>query len=169
LGWLHKGIRSHNIIFFPKNGQASIHSPYILGFDYSRPSDPAGISDSPQSDPIFDLYRHPDYQGGRSESFQLRFDLFSIGLLLFEVAKWRPLSNYRAKMKDAKISPSAFVEWLTASQCSDLEFRMGVHYQAAVLTCLRGSFGIEGDDPLDKHLKLAFFEKVVKRLNACHA
>jgi hypothetical protein len=169
LGWLHKGIRSHNIIFFPKDGQASIESLYIPGFNYSRPNDPTGISDNPQSDPLFDLYRHPDCQGERSESFQLRFDLFSIGLLLFKIAKWRPLSNYHVKMKAAKTMPPAFVEWLIASQTSDLEFRMGVHYQAAVLTCLQGSFGIEGDDLLDKCLKLAFFEKVVRKLNTCHA
>lgn len=169
LGWLHKSTRSHNIIFFPQDGQASIDAPYILGFDYSRPNNTTGISDKPESNTIFDLYRHPNCQGDPSESFQLRFDLFSIGLLLFEIAKWRPLSSYRDKMKGSKVTPSAFVEWLIATQCSDLEFRMGVHYQAAVLTCLRGSFGIEGDDPLDKRLKLAFFEKVVKQLNACHA
>ncbi|KAF8247111.1 hypothetical protein K440DRAFT_629819 [Wilcoxina mikolae CBS 423.85] len=169
LGWLHKGICSHNIIFFPRDGLDSIESPYILGFDYSRPNSQAGISDKPNSDPKFDLYRHPDCQGEPPASFQLRFDIFSIGLLLFEIAKWRPLSNYRARMGGARITPSAFVDGIIDDVNADLEFRMGVHFKEAVLICLQGSFGIDGEDPLDKRLKLAFFEKVVKQLNNCHA
>jgi hypothetical protein len=169
LGWLHKGIRSHNIVFFPRDDKASTHGPYILGFDYSRPNTEQGISDKPSPDPEFDLYRHPACQGEPSESFQLRYDLFSIGLLLFEIYKWRPLSNYRAKMEGANVTPSAFVERLISTESADLEFRMGEHYRAAVMTCLRGSFGVEGEDQLDKRLKLAFFEKVVKQLDKCHA
>lgn len=169
LGWLHKGICSHNIIFFRRDGVDSIESPYILGFDYSRPNSQAGISDKPNPDPKFDLYRHPACQAEPPESFQMRFDLFSIGLLLFEIAKWRPLSNYRAGIGGAQVTPSAFVDKIVNNVNADLEFRMGVHYKEAVLTCLQSSFGINGEDPLDKRLKLAFFEKVVKQLNNCHA
>jgi hypothetical protein len=36
--WLHKGLRSQNIIFYPScPGQVDVSQPFISGFDYSRP------------------------------------------------------------------------------------------------------------------------------------
>lgn len=38
-GWLHKGVRSDNILFFPdKNGEFHSSQPYLAGFEYSRES-----------------------------------------------------------------------------------------------------------------------------------
>lgn len=56
VGWLHKGIRPHNVAFFgePK----ALESPFLIGFDYARKSDVRETSERPN--PEFDLYRHPD-------------------------------------------------------------------------------------------------------------
>ena len=48
----------------------------------------------------------------------------------------------------------------------ELEFRMGTHYATALLTCLYGTFGVQGEDLKDTRLKLAYF---VKNLALCSA
>lgn len=170
LGWLHKSIRSHNIIFFPPDGKPSIASPRILGFAYSRPTE-VGISDPVEQDEELELYRHPEYQGRSPESFRLRYDFFSIGMLLYEVARWRPIMNsyFRYKGKDPIVTPATFAKTLVENERRDLGFRMGTHYADATLTCLEGSFGDEVADSDEVELKLSYFNKVVKALDICKA
>jgi hypothetical protein len=159
LGWYHKDIRSHNIAFFPSDGSVSVQSPYILGFAYSRPKE-KGISDKPKQMQT-ELYRHPEYR----QDFKLAYDIFGIGLLLFEIAKWQPLSHYYESLRRRNIIASRenFSPKLLETEQQNLEFRMGIHYKSAVLSCL------EGDDPNDKRMRLAYFEKVVKVLDQCRA
>ncbi|KAL6244857.1 hypothetical protein RBB50_008385 [Rhinocladiella similis] len=168
LGWLHKNIRSHNIIFFPENEAASIESPFILGFAFSRPRE-AGISDPVQVAQELELYQHPEYHGQVSEGYNLRYDIFSIGLLLFEIAKWRPLANYftRLQRRDSEVNVKTFAAKLVESEREELEFRMGTSYTTAVIACLENQFGVERDDRHDLSLKLAYFDKVVKPLALC--
>ena len=49
--WLHKGIRSDNVIFFTrnKNEKRSIENPKLIGFDYSRKDVPFAYSKKPMS------------------------------------------------------------------------------------------------------------------------
>jgi hypothetical protein len=173
LQWLHKDIRSHNIVFFTDNSnntetRYSVSSPYILGFAYSR-SVTMGISVAPPHDPRLAIYRHPAYLQSAQRKFRLRYDLFSIGLLLFEIAKWRPLMKYYTDMHNPDLK--TFVSQLCAKEAADLEFRVGKTYKDAMFACLEGAFGVkdDGEPEADKRLKLAFFEKVVKVLDQCQA
>jgi Prion-inhibition and propagation len=170
LGWLHKNIRSHNIIFFPESETALIESPFILGFAFSRPYE-AGISDPVAVAEELELYQHREYQGKTGKGYNLRYDLFSIGLLLFEIAKWRSLKNYftRLRKHDAEVDTKTFATKLVEEEKEELKFRMGEHYTTAVMACLEGQFGVEGDDRNDTSLKLAYFDKVVKTLALCRA
>lgn len=59
VGWLHKSIRPHNVVFFGNTD--TLESPYLIGFDYARQDDIREKSERP--DPTFGLYRHPDAQG----------------------------------------------------------------------------------------------------------
>ena len=71
----------------------SVKSPFILGFAFSRPHE-VGISDEVKAGKELEIYQHPEYTSKNRKEYQLRYDLYSIGLLLFEIAKWKPLSTY---------------------------------------------------------------------------
>jgi len=130
-----------------------------------------GISDPVRGDDELTLYRHPKYTEASGNGFKLQYDLFSIGLLLFEIAKWRPLKYYftRLQRHDRTMTPSSFIAALVEKEKDELEFRVGTHYATAALTCINGTFEVEGDDPNNTRLKLAYFEKVVKNLRPCKA
>ncbi|KAH0548316.1 hypothetical protein GP486_007991, partial [Trichoglossum hirsutum] len=86
--WLHKGLRSHNIIFFASSPSSSSSSsspssssssssspspsssssaaptydlanPILAGFDYARPARSEEMTERPPVNPEYDIYRHP--------------------------------------------------------------------------------------------------------------
>ena len=108
--WLHKGLRSTNILFFKKPGSNEINlaDPYISGFDYSRPAGRDDMTERPSDDLFADFYRHPSVQyAGKKRGFRKSHDLYSLGILLFEIAYWKPLEKIfkidpdKARPKDA--------------------------------------------------------------------
>jgi hypothetical protein len=63
-GWLHKGLRYENILFFhsiPKSSEApNISDPYLAGFEYGRPdTDMAMTKTLTTYSETQDYYRHP--------------------------------------------------------------------------------------------------------------
>lgn len=63
-GWLHKGIRSDNTLFFAEDdGSFSYDQPFIVGFEYSREASAVAQTEGVTDDFEFNLYRHPDVQG----------------------------------------------------------------------------------------------------------
>ncbi|KAI6348140.1 hypothetical protein MCOR25_010852 [Pyricularia grisea] len=119
--WLHKGIRSDNMAFpalaSPSSSSSSSSSPFVLdadqlsriggtntvlsslvvcGFDYSRQESEAATIDQARSsgDVATAMYRHPRYQGAAAQGYRLEYDLYSLGLVLLEIALWRPLSSF---------------------------------------------------------------------------
>jgi hypothetical protein len=61
-GWLHKGIRSENVLFFPSRWGAprSLDSPRLVGFDFARKDGPEEYSEKPVLvSPIFIFHLHP--------------------------------------------------------------------------------------------------------------
>ncbi|EJT82314.1 hypothetical protein GGTG_02288 [Gaeumannomyces tritici R3-111a-1] len=108
--WLHKGIRSDNILFQPSSSPPFSSSPtttlplppdfhrrpLLCGFDYTRHESEWATIDRARRSPdvAAALYRHPAYQGAAAQGYSLRYDLYSLGLVLLEVALWAPLSNF---------------------------------------------------------------------------
>ncbi|KAF4632468.1 hypothetical protein G7Y89_g5657 [Cudoniella acicularis] len=109
-GWIHGAFRSSNIIFFPSSSsnneqedcspQNGLKHPYITGFTYSRPTDPSSSTlEYSQTHFSHDLYRHPDVaqfasrkilrSGNERERFQMKHDLYSLGIVLLEIGLWR--------------------------------------------------------------------------------
>lgn len=108
LDWLHKSVCSSNILFFPSTFSASatratavaasipdISSPYILGFDASRPDQMGELSVASKNPAASDLHRHPASLNGMSrKQYCKSFDIYSLGLVLLEIGLWKVLQTY---------------------------------------------------------------------------
>ncbi|CAI7607869.1 unnamed protein product [Penicillium glandicola] len=150
-GWLHKNIRSENILFFTpsKTSDASAFGtqPYLTGFTFARADSPIEISDQASEDPLLDIYRHPQALGEPSASYAMYMDHYSLGTVLIEIAEWRPLKhiikNYLdVTNSDVDIPLSALAgtqSWLTRELVDrgKVEFRMGDVYGGGISQLLR--------------------------------
>lgn len=182
--WLHKGLRSDNILLFPKKGgEVNYADPYISGFDYSRPATSDDMTERPLENPSADIYRHPtvQHEGNREkqagrESYKKSFDLYSLGVVLLEIAYWRTIDQILAIDLD-KAKPKhiwAVRERLLEMEPHHLKFvksYLGNTVEDVIRSCLVGpeKFGLDQDcdekrEVIAASLQKAFGEKVVKRL-----
>lgn len=92
-GWLHKGIRSENVLFVGvgenKWRKGSAFGPYLAGYEYSRPS--TSQTEATPAIPEQEIYLHPRGQGLARENFRRSFDLFALGCVLLEIGLWSSL------------------------------------------------------------------------------
>ncbi|KAK3692635.1 prion-inhibition and propagation-domain-containing protein [Podospora appendiculata] len=97
--WLHKGIFSDNVIFHATDGACADgdtlgynpEKPLLSGFEFSRPE--GSQTTARDTDTTWDLYRWPSIQRELPTQRNSRktFDLYSLGLVLLEIAHWQPL------------------------------------------------------------------------------
>ena len=97
-GWLHKGIRADNILFFSAGGTPSVSDgrlsrPYVGGYEFARADNPLETTEDPKPRELQDLYRHPRSTGPGRKSYIKQFDLWSLGCILVEIAYWSPLAS----------------------------------------------------------------------------
>lgn len=193
--WLHKGLRSANILFFQsfqnsttetETGTLEINysDPYISGFDYSRPATSDDMTECPTNNPSADIYRHPHVQStgnceesssGR-ESYKKSFDIYSLGIVLLEIAYWktidkilhidldtaRPRHTWQVRDRLVKKEPG-HLRWVRG--------RVGNTVEGVIRACLEGpeAFGLprECDERrgiVAAALQRGFGEVVVRKL-----
>ncbi|EXJ85241.1 hypothetical protein A1O3_05916 [Capronia epimyces CBS 606.96] len=91
--WMHKSFSSRNVLFFPRSPAGrSLESPYIVGFAYSRPAEKDQPSLKLKHEFESGIYHHPEYLDEASV-FHKAYDIYSLGLVLLEISKWRPLKD----------------------------------------------------------------------------
>jgi hypothetical protein len=159
---MHKGITSENIIFAQPSAGNSIESfrditgALVQGFGYSRKQTEAQTIDRGKilDDLEAALYRHPNYQGAAAGGYKIQYDIYSCGLLLFEIAIWNPLLSLLAATVRSPGTQSLRVELspqmthfhreealelqrrILARVKEELPFRVGTMYCEAVFWCL---------------------------------
>lgn len=161
-GWLHKAFRSHNVLMFGSIKSAAeisaiVQKCYLVGHGYARLA-----SNAPSTEPVFDgsepYYRHPDLsdQDKRPE-FRKKYDIYALGVLLLEIAYWKPLE----KLVRTKRTPDQAAKKLSEYVASgDLAHWMGNIFSEVTEWCLM--HGAADDDD-----EVAFYEKVVRPLERC--
>ena len=197
--WLHKGIRSENIIFGvhtvpPVPGAAQtdaiLRSMLLCGFDYSRQESEWSTIDKSKlsGDVATAIYRHPSYQGEAAQGYKIQYDIYSLGLILVEIALWVPLStfldgkpsssNAKSSTKDTSMRLSLDMEVFYAPHAAllknrvlnrvdnELAFRVGSAYYNAVKFCLEfaDKKAISDASDFPSHPALEFYDNVVTPL-----
>ncbi|KAK6527713.1 hypothetical protein TWF694_004693 [Orbilia ellipsospora] len=134
-GWLHKGLRSNNILF-SMGDIARLTNPKLLGFEYSRPNSAYAFSSLLIfSNHEVDLYRHPRVQGSGRERFTKADDIYALGIILLEIGFWRPISELWHKgYKTAE----EFRLILCSNYIPQLGSKVGKIYMEVVEWCIDG-------------------------------
>jgi hypothetical protein len=182
VNWLHKGFRSDNILFFQtENTAVDITSPFVTGFELSRPSDLDGMTERPAFNPAQDIYRHPDAQsmqgGGK---YRKEYDVYALALIIIEIANWesivsvvgiQDLSNAKPRdlyrVRQQLITEPIFFKRL-AENC-------GSAFCAAVMLCLKAgsieqrSSGPESEISAAMRLQRMLVGPVLEKLKAMEA
>jgi hypothetical protein len=169
VGWLHKSIRSENVLLFrDQQTQTIIYPhPYLVGFEFSR-----DVTDSStvERDGLLErnIYRHPDRQGPPEDApgnrFSVLHDIYALGVVLLEVGLWRPVMGYE-EWRDCGGADER-KRMLEEHAVERLPHYMGTGYTDAVLACLKGEIADEvrgepSNDVEREKVLLAFWEKVV--------
>ncbi|KAH8589492.1 hypothetical protein B0O99DRAFT_599789 [Bisporella sp. PMI_857] len=116
VNWLHKGLQPDNILFFSSSELPSLNEPFLSGFELSRPSIMDQLTEKPGFDPRKDIYRHPNAQSSQADSKSRKsYDIYSLGVLMIEVALWKRIEDVVPLEDLATAKPSALREiqpWL---------------------------------------------------------
>lgn len=162
-GWLHKNLRSENILFFRAKKEAYIEpsglglaEPILAGFAFSRVNSSTEISEQPLANITHDIYRHPDAMGEPTESYDMTKDIYALGLILLEIGEWRSLKSLLEGVVDlnkpditvadlARIRPFVLDDGPKGGLGS-LGFRMGEIYAKVTKAMLSGAFAARRTD-----------------------
>jgi hypothetical protein len=145
--WYHKSICLNNIIVVDNNWD----KPYLVGFRTARFTD--GHSD-PASRPLMDwkdrYFQHPDrYDSIRPSSarFQMKHDIYSLGVLLLELQKGRHFG--RGSEMETTLGNCDGValktEFVRLAESKDVCL-LGEAYIAPIVHCLRSFEKLDKDD-----------------------
>ena len=159
---------------------------YLVGWEFSRPDDPAEISETlsistdgyrSRKDAIR-LYSHPELlpppaQGAawKRPRYTMEHDVYSFGLILLEIGLWKTLESLRRPCAtDAELRQK-----LAGEYCDRLLAKTGKIYWEVTRRCILNRFGVElaagvnqaAEDP--RPLPFAFSERVVRMLEQCSA
>ena len=131
--WLHKALHSDNILLFMTSTGLSLPQPLLSGFGLGRAADPSQQTiDLRGYRSQFDIYQHPDLRAESHKRYERRYDIYSLGLILFEIGMWQSLHYFLLDKK----TPEDFRRRIVNFSMSHLGHLMGGIYQQVVLLCI---------------------------------
>ncbi|KAF4471552.1 HET-s domain [Fusarium albosuccineum] len=170
VGWVHKSIRSNNIAFTAMSKTspteqsgaecldgADQDSSFIGGFDLSKPlvfgfdhfdrsdiSDEATCMDEDTS-LINNLYRHPETCDRSTARFKRSHDVYSLGVVLLEIALWKEAGSILKSFLETKPFVSSDAPRFLIGKCGKpLSHQVGRVFAQCIVTCLE--FGARTED-----------------------
>jgi serine/threonine protein kinase len=184
-GWLHKSLRSNNIVMFQETGTniPEFENPYVLGFEFSRPDGYHEATYHERSRVVSanQLYRHPEVRGHSPRRYQASDDIYSLGLVLLEIALWMPLTDIeggREGREQAADNMAPLNMKKIMASVSSLPQKVGTIYKETVEYCLGNNQtnhtltqprSADGWNVERLHECNLFYWNVVKRLEECRA
>ena len=183
VNWLHKGLRSDSIVFFPTaNAATDIRAPYLTGFEYSRPDKEGETTTGGNVNNRWELYVHPDYQGpggSAKGTYRKTFDIYSLGIVLLEIALWTKIEHI-VEIRDPEAAETDVLrgirqKLLKPEYLDFLKASLGDRYHEAVKSCIEGrhAFGIADADneasvQTGAQLQQNFTARVIDSLEGIH-
>ena len=186
---VHKNIKPENIIIFESNNDrkfpGALGRPFLVGFDRSRleSGDTSGDGDTIIGD---SLYRHPERWGVHLEhKFTLLHDIYSLGVVLFEIGLWKSFVHWKPNSFERSISWKGLIDLFPEGQLGRgqtpydvrnrlvlkaeelLPPKMGQRYTDVVVACLSGNmdFGVAArEEQGEARLGLAYIKSVMSNL-----
>ena len=186
--WIHKSIHSDNILFSFSGKDFDAEKPILAGFEYSRPQ--SNKTTSRSLIPKWDIYRWPGIQNDVPKATNSRksYDIYSLGLVLLEIAHWQPLhkimflkrwpepSSQDSRIRAWLLEEERFPPFRNLNPLLELRNIAGEKYWKAVTRCLvaHGKTGMRVDEESDQsqgsgigiELQQAFTELVVEELKS---
>ncbi|KAL4781961.1 hypothetical protein BJX76DRAFT_359393 [Aspergillus varians] len=189
--WLHKGIRSSNIMFVPSNQPISESNktilgqfgpPYLVGFEYSRVAANNEGTENQATTYEDNLYRHPESQGllaadsepyiGKIGRFTKDYDIYSLGVTLVEMGVLKSAKKISRDWKekhghypDSKTFSKFLIETVIPQAVT---LKMGVTYARVALRCLESDF-YSSPGRSNRDGSIAFYREIVSQLELCRA
>ena len=113
LHWFHGNVSTRNVVFWSRKGdvEADLSHPCLMGFGMQGPSSRYEMTQKYREKGInSEYYRHPDFKESlkadetRPEptihTFKPSYDIYSLGLVLWEIGTWETLSSGFASDSD---------------------------------------------------------------------
>ena len=143
VNWLHKGIRSDNVVFFVQPGsKAVLTEPILSGFEYARPDTTGEMTEPTPRYSENDVYKHPHTLSIARPRSTKSDDVYSMGVVLIEIAHWRSIADMVGLPKDTKAARVMMRK--VRGMLLEREFLEGIEgvagdlYEEAVRKCLVG-------------------------------
>ncbi|KAL8382590.1 hypothetical protein RB595_006393 [Gaeumannomyces hyphopodioides] len=158
-GFVHKQIRPDNVVVFERKDQPDVQhwpfaigTPFLVGFDSARKVDAASLM-LPVEDWEKSIYLSPErHRLQRGDEFRMQHDIFSIGVVLLEIAFWASFRDRQSELggvvwKDARTStlraPEELKKKYIGLATRTVPRLMGQKYADAAIACLTG---LESED-----------------------